>query len=104
MMLVMDMTMIVMIMTTTMMAMMMMMIIIIISSSSSITMASIDQVGYVSSWLYIPVVLSIVAVSIVAVETDVAETVSVAKLHLCVVSGLLELLRSFLRAFFSTSV
>ena len=48
-------------------------------------------------------VSSIVAASLVAVETDVGETISAAKVSLCVVSGLLELLRSFLQAPFPTS-
>ena len=49
-------------------------------------------------------VCSIVAASLVAVETDVGETISAAKKsHLCVVAGLLELLRSFLQALFPTS-
>ena len=48
-------------------------------------------------------VCSIVAASLVAVETDVGETISAAKSRLCVVSGLLELLHSFLRALFPTS-
>ena len=41
-------------------------------------------------------VCSIVAASLVAVETDVGETISALKSHFCVVSGLLELLRSTL--------
>ena len=56
----------------------------------------------------------IIAESLVAAETDVGETISAAnknqkkkkkkKSHLCVVSGLLELLCSFLRALLPTSV
>ena len=42
-------------------------------------------------------VCSIVAALLVAVETDVGETISAANVALCVVSGLLELMRSFLR-------
>ena len=52
-------------------------------------------------------VCSIVAASLVAVETDVGETIFAAKKiisHLCVVSSLWELLRSFLRTIFPTSV
>ena len=66
---------------------------------------TVDQL---SSWMGVhpgcPVCL-IVAASLLAVETDVGETISAAKvaLILCVVSGLLELLRSFLWALLPTS-
>ena len=48
-------------------------------------------------------VCSTVATLLVAVETDVGEKFLLQKSHLCMVSGLLELLRSFLQALLPTS-